>query len=77
MSFKRPIPGVEDFYLVQPDGVACTEYRLDFSGRLFVTGYDSQQPSRDITHCTSHGIDHIREIHDLTGAILAHLEEHQ
>lgn len=68
---RYEIPNREDYQLTVADGLSSTQFRLDFSGRLFITGFDGGEPM----HCTSHALADIKQIHDLTGAIIAQLEE--
>ncbi len=75
---SRPIGDADDYRLWLPDGPFATEYRLDWNRRLFVTGYETDSGDEwQPTGCTSHGLDDIKRIHELTGAILARLEREQ
>ncbi|MBF6410995.1 hypothetical protein [Nocardia farcinica] len=70
------IPHLEDHQLLLRDGLSWTEFRLDFGGRLFITGYEGDVAGEwDPTHCTSHALADIKQIHELTGAVIAALEE--
>lgn len=75
---SRPIGDADDYRLSLRDGPFSTEYRLDWSGRLFVTSYEADSDGEwQATGCTSHGLDDIKRIHELTGAVLARLEREQ
>lgn len=72
---SRPIGDADDYRLLLRDGPFWNEYRLDWSGRLFVTSYEGDTADDwQATGCTSHGLDDIKRIHELTGAVLARLE---
>ncbi|MBF6213718.1 hypothetical protein IU487_22130 [Nocardia puris] len=64
------IRNLDDLRLTLRDGLSSTQFHLDFNRRLYLTGYDGADPM----HCTTHGLEQIRQIHDLTGAIIAALE---
>lgn len=75
---SSPIGDSDDYHLLLRDGPFSTEYRLDWSGRLFVTGYEAgSDDDWQATGCTSHGLDDIKRIHELTGAVIARLEGQQ
>lgn len=71
----RPIPRREDLHLLLSDGWAWTEFRLD-DRRLVVTGYERDQDSNGLhpMHCTTHALADIKQIHELTGAVIDALE---
>ena len=69
------ITDADDFTLELRDGPFWAVYRLDWSGRMFVTTYEGDTAGeREPTGCTSHAHNDIQAIHELTGAILARLE---
>jgi hypothetical protein len=75
---SHPIGNADDYKLWLTDGPFSTEYRLDWNGRLFVTGYEEDDGAQwQATGCTSHGLADIKRIHELTGAIIARLEGQQ
>ncbi|WP_280186236.1 MULTISPECIES: hypothetical protein [Nocardia] len=72
------IPDAGEYRLQLRDGPFSTEYRLDWSGRLFVTSYEIDADEQwQATGCTSHGRDDIKRIHELIGAVIARLEGRQ
>lgn len=72
------IPNAAEYRLVLRDGAAWTEFSLDYNGRLYINGWEGDTPTEwEIAHCTSHGIDDIKQIHDMTGAVIAALEENR
>lgn len=75
---SRPISDADDYRLLLRDGPFSTEYHLDWTGRLFVTGYEADSNDEwQATGCTSHALADIKRIHDLTGAVIARLEGQQ
>lgn len=75
---SAPIGDAEDYRLWLVDGPFSTEYRLDPNRRMFVTGYEEDGCAEwQATGATSHGLDDIKRIHELTGAIIARLEGRQ
>lgn len=65
----------EDWRLLQRDGNSWTEYRLEWTGRLFITGYDGETPDDwTVTHCTSHTLPDISEAADFLSRLTAHMK---